>query len=158
LIQGRVQHGDPDRTYTRARDHAGVIELPEDTLFRDRQRTAPTADQVAWKELVEELSIVLQKDRTSAPLWRARGLAHAALGRWKEAAQDFSEALKRRPKDREARRGRGRAHVELARWEEAVADLTYGRPPSAPSQVRRAPAGKGAETEQLVWVPGVALV
>jgi tetratricopeptide (TPR) repeat protein len=128
LIQERVRRGDPDFTYYGARNWAGVIELPQNTLYRDRGRAAPPEEQAVWQTLTEEFSTQLQKDPTNARLWRAQGLACAALGRWNEAAAHFGESIKRNPNDREARRGRGRAYAELSQWEDAIADLTFQTP------------------------------
>jgi tetratricopeptide (TPR) repeat protein len=77
-----------------------------------------------WAEVLADCSHPLDEGECDWRLWRARGLAQAALRKWPEAENDFAQASLLKADDWQVWKGLGRAHAEMGNWKEALNDLT----------------------------------
>jgi WD40 repeat protein/tetratricopeptide (TPR) repeat protein len=126
--------------YDRAVELSQAVVLRPDRLWERRARELAETERIAWEETAADCTRLLAiralqrlgrtpwgefavaVDISAADLWRARGLAHAALGQWQRAATDLTNALALRPDDVTARRARARAYAESNEWDKAIRD------------------------------------
>ena len=109
--------------YLRSVQLSNAISLEPETGWAQRPKSGNSRRQ-SWETLVLKITNALELRPNDWWLWRARGLAHAALADWPRAAADFTNASERQPEDVETWRGLGRAAAEMNQWDRAVRALS----------------------------------
>jgi WD40 repeat protein/tetratricopeptide (TPR) repeat protein/tRNA A-37 threonylcarbamoyl transferase component Bud32 len=99
--------------YAQAVTLAKFIELKLDQSWDERERSS--AGVSPWREVLADLSWIIERQPDAQWARRDRGLAHAALGQWREARDDFRLASAT-----EAARGLTRALAERKEWSAAL--------------------------------------
>jgi WD40 repeat protein/tetratricopeptide (TPR) repeat protein len=106
--------------YRRAVNYAGVIRLRSDSSSFLWDRRPVRSDAGHWPAVAADLAKVPAQGKNNGWLWRARGLAGAALGQWPQAATDLARAADDNSDDFETWYALARAHVQLGRWTNAA--------------------------------------
>jgi WD40 repeat protein/tetratricopeptide (TPR) repeat protein len=106
--------------YRRAVNYAGVIRLRSDSSSFLWDRRPVRSDGGQWPAVAADLAKVPAQGKNNGWLWRARGLADAALGQWPQAATDLARATEDNPEDFETWYALARASMQLGRWTDAA--------------------------------------
>jgi WD40 repeat protein/tetratricopeptide (TPR) repeat protein len=109
-----------EAAYRRAVDFAGAIRLRSDRSAAMRDPRPLRLDPGRWPAVAADLAKIPAKGKDNWWIWRARGLADAALGQWPQAATDLARAAEDNPDDFESWYALARVYVQVGRWADAA--------------------------------------